>query len=216
MTDSKRDHQDQNALLANAQLEKLGLENAKLKFELENLKRGKGLSSLIPYLPLITVLITIAGFGFGVYQYRTQQQANREAQAEQSRKDREARESQSKKDTEEAQREFMKPLLQNQLSLYLQASAAAATISTSTDPVERKKAINDFWRLYEGPLIMVESKDVSGAMVAFGECLNKPESCDKKNLSDRAHAIASRMQESLLRSWNTNPENFAADKFTYR
>src|SRR5712691_10932303 len=122
MTDSKRDYDDQNTLLVTAQLEKLRLENEKLGFELENLKRGKGLSSFIPYLPLITLLVTIAGFGFGVYQYRAQQQANRDAQAEQSRKDREARETQSKKDTETAQREFMKPL-----SLYLQASAAAAT-----------------------------------------------------------------------------------------
>jgi len=199
-----------------AQLEKLRLENEKLGFELENLKRGKGLSSFIPYLPLITLLVTIAGFGFGVYQYRAQQQANRNAQAEQSRKDREAREIQSKKDTETAQREFMKPLLQNQLSLYLQASAAAATVSPSTDPVERKKAVNDFWRLYEGPLIMVESKEVSGAMVAFGNCLDKTESCDEAEMSNRSHALASRMQESILKSWNTSPENFAADKFIYR
>lgn len=216
MMDSERSYQEREALLANAQLEKLRLENEKLKIELENLKSGNRLSSLMPYLPLITVLVTIAGFGFGIYQYRAQQRANREAQEEQSRRDREAREIQSKKETEAAQREFMKPLLQNQLSLYLQASAAAATISTTTDPVERKKAINDFWRLYEGPLIMVESKEVSGAMVAFGECLNAPESCGQAELSNRAHAIASRMQESLLRSWNTNPENFAVDKFTYR
>ena len=216
MTDSKRDYDDQNAHLVTAQLEKLGLENEKLGFELENLREGKGLSSFIPYLPLITLLVTIAGFGFGVYQYRAQQQANRDAQAEQSRKDREARVIQSKKDTETAQREFMKPLLQNQLSLYLQASAAAATVSRSTDPVERKKGINDFWRLYEGPLIMVESKEVSGAMVAFGNCLDKTESCDEAEMSNRSHALASRMQESILKSWNTSPENFAADKFIYR
>ncbi len=216
MTDSKPLRDDQNTLLQSAQLEKLRLENEKLKFELETLKKGKGLGSFIPYLPLITVLVTIAGFGFGIFQYRAQQQANRQAQAEQSKKDREAREIQSKKDTETAQREFMKPLLQNQLSLYLQATAAAATISSSTDPVERKKATNDFWRLYEGPLIMVESKEVSGAMIAFSYCLNEPGNCDKAEMSKRAHAIASRMQESLLRSWNTNPENFAADKFTYR
>jgi tRNA/tmRNA/rRNA uracil-C5-methylase (TrmA/RlmC/RlmD family) len=216
MTDSQRDYDDQNALLVTAQLEKLRLENERLKLELEGQGKGNALSSLIPYLPLITVMVTIAGFGFGVYQYREQQQANRVAQAEQSLKDREARETQSRKDSETTQREFMKPLLQNQLSLYLQASAAAATIARSTDPVERKKAINDFWRLYEGPLIIVESKDVSSAMVQFGNCLEFPESCDEGEIRKRAHAIASRMQESVLKSWNTNPENFAADKFIYR
>ena len=216
MTDSKPDYDDQNALLVTAQVEKLRLENERLRLELEGLGKGNAVSSLIPYLPLITVVVTIAGFLFGVYQYRDQQQANRVAQAEQSRKDREAREIQSKKDTETTQREFMKPLLQNQLSLYLQASASAATIARSTDPIERKRAINDFWRLYEGPLIMVESKEVSGAMVQFGNCLDDDESCDQAEISKRAHALASRMQESLLRSWNTNPENFAVDKFTYR
>jgi hypothetical protein len=216
MVDAKRNNDPQDAPLETAQLEKLRLENEKLKLELEALKKGQGLSLIIPYIPLITVLVTLAGFGFGIYQYRAQQRANRGAQAEQSRKDREAREIQSKKETEAAQREFMKPLLQNQLSLYLQASTAAATISRSTDLVERKKAINDFWRLYEGPLIMVESKEVSSAMVAFGNCLDKTESCDEAEISDRSHALASRMQESILKSWNTNPENFATDKFIYR
>jgi hypothetical protein len=216
MTDSNQTLEDQNALLASAQLEKLRLENQKLRLELENLEKGYGLGFLITYLPLITVLVTIAGFGFGIYQYRAQEQANRDAQTEQSRKDREARETQAKKDTESAQREFMKPLLQNQLSLYLEASTAAGTISRTTDPVERKKAVNDFWRLFEGPMILVESKEVSGAMVEFGYCLDRPSDCTQAELSNRSHAIASRMQEALLRSFNTNPENFAADKFTYR
>jgi hypothetical protein len=213
MTDSK---DVQNTDFVTAQLEKLRLENEKLGLELENLKRGNRLISLVPYVPMITVLITIAGFVFGVYQYRAQQQANRDAQAEQSRKDREARDAQSRKDTEAAQREFMKPLLQNQLTLYLQASAAAATISHSTDPIERGKAINEFWRLYDGPLIVVESKDVSGAMISFSSCINGTEQCDTGEMSQRSRALASRIQESILRSWNTNPENFAADKFTYR
>ena len=213
MANSNTDEQD---VLAAAQLEKLRLENEKLTLELQKLRGSNWVNSLISYLPLITVLLTVGGFCFGIYQYRAQQRANREANAEQSRRDREAREIQSKRDTENAQREFMKPLLQNQLSLYLQTSAAAATIARSGDPNERKKAINDFWRLYEGPLIMVESKEVSGAMVRFGQCLDGTETCDEAEISDRCHSIASRMQESLLKSWNTSPENFATDKFTYR
>ena len=63
---------------------------------------------------------------------------------------------------------------------------------------------------------MVESKDVSGAMVIFGNCLDKTESCDEVEIGARSHALASRMQESILKSWNTSPENFAADKFIYR
>jgi hypothetical protein len=88
MADSTDDHKSD---LATAQLEKLLLENEKLRLELSNLKRGNRLI-LLPYLPLITVLITLAGLGFGIYQYRVQQQANRVAQAETSKRDREARE----------------------------------------------------------------------------------------------------------------------------
>ena len=211
MADSTDDYESE---LAKAQLEKITLENERLRLELSNLKRGHKLV-LLPYLPLITVLITMAGFGFGIYQYRAQQKANREAQADQSKRDFEAREAQSKRNMEEAQRDFMKPLLQNQLTLYLQASSAAATISHSTDPDERKKAVNEFWRLYDGPLIAVESKEVSGAMARFGSCLTG-ENCDSDELSQRSRALGSRIQESLLKSWNTNPENFATDKFHYR
>ncbi len=124
MTDARRDDGEQNALLVAAQLEKLKLQNEKLRLEVETLKSGQGVGSLAPYLSLLTVLVTIAGFGFGIYQYRAQQQANRAAQAEQAIKDREARELQAKHDTEAAQREFMKPVLQQQLALYLQASTA--------------------------------------------------------------------------------------------
>jgi hypothetical protein len=196
MTDSQHVDTDQAHLLQAVQLEKVRLENEKLKFELESLKngKGKGLDRFIPYLPLITDLVTIAGFGFGVYQYQAQQEANRVTQEQQSTKDRVARELQSKQETEAAQREFMKPLLQNQLSLYLQATTAAATIATSTDPIERRKAINDFWRLYEGPLIMVETHEVTGAMVRFGNCLREPENCNQGELGNRSRAIGSRMQ----------------------
>ena len=217
MTNPERDQADQDTRMKSAQLEKLELENEKLRLDLERMKTGKrGLESFIPYLPLITVLITIAGFAFGIYQYRAQQLANREAQAAQSEKDRVARETQSQKDTEAGQREFMKPVLQTQLSLYLEASSAAATIISSTDASEKTKAANDFWRLYHGPLVLVESKAVSDAMVNFGRCLNQREMCDEGELNDRVLRLTSRMQESILASWNAKPENFAANTFTYR
>lgn len=217
MTHPSHDQDDREELIKAAQLEQLMLENEKLKLELDKLKTGRrGLDSFIPYLPLITVLITVAGFAFGIYQYRAQQLANREAQAAQSEKDRMARESQSKKETEAAQREFMKPVLQAQLSLYLEASAAAATIISSTDAAERTRALNDFWRLYHGPLVLVESKPVTQRMVEFGDCLNKVEICDEGEMKNRVLRLTSVMQESILASWNTNPENFAADTFKYR
>jgi len=192
LEDTRNDGRQENSVEA-LQLEKLRLDNEKLRLELGALKKGKGLKQVMPFTPLITVLVTLAAFGFGIYQYRAEQDANRVATVVQSAKEREEREIQSKKDTDAAQREFMKPLLQNQLSLYLQVSSAAATIVRSTDSAERQKALNDFWRLYEGPLIMVESKDVSSAMVAFGNCLDQHEDCDPGELSKRSRALASRL-----------------------
>src|SRR6185295_5442587 len=107
---------------AELQLDRKRLETEKLRLEVEALKRqstpGRSLSS---YVPLISVLVTVAGFGFGIYQYRAQQIQNRESQERLARQENEARERQAEKDRENAQREFMKPLLDKQLSLYFEA-----------------------------------------------------------------------------------------------
>jgi len=48
-------------------LEKLRLENEKLRLEIDTLKRGKRhVDTLSSYIPLLSVLVTIAGFGFGI------------------------------------------------------------------------------------------------------------------------------------------------------
>jgi hypothetical protein len=78
----------------------------------------------------------------------------------------------------------MKPLLDKQLSLYFEASATAATIVKTTDVAERKKAINNFWRLYYGPLVMVENTAVSGSMKSFGSCLDGTDQCNENDLRD--------------------------------
>jgi hypothetical protein len=201
---------------AELQLDRQRLETEKLKLEVAALKRQSAQSrSLSGYIPLISVLVTVAGFGFGIYQYRAQQIQNRESQERLARQESEARERQAVTDKEHAQREFMKPLLDKQLSLYFEASATAATIVKTTDEAERKKAINNFWRLYYGPLVMVESQDVSGAMKSFGFCLDGTEQCDENDLRERALALATSLQKALLNSWNTKPEDYTKDKFQY-
>ena len=201
---------------AELQLDRQRLETEKLKLEVAALNRQSAQSrSLSGYIPLISVLVTVAGFGFGIYQYRAQQIQNRESQERLARQESEARERQAVTDKEHAQREFMKPLLDKQLSLYFEASATAATIVKTTDEAERKKAINNFWRLYYGPLVMVESQDVSGAMKSFGFCLDGTEQCDENDLRERALALATSLQKALLNSWNTKPEDYTKDKFQY-
>ena len=198
------------------ELDRQRLETEKLKLEVAALKRqssqGRSLSS---YVPLISVLVTVAGFGFGIYQYRAQQIQNRESQERLARQENEARDRQAARDRENAQRDFMKPLLDKQLSLYFEASATAATIVKTTDDAERKKAINNFWRLYYGPLVMVETTGVSGSMKSFGFCLDGTENCDENVLRNRALALATSLQTALLNSWNMKPEDFTKDKFQY-
>ena len=196
--------------------DKLNLETEKLKLEIDRLKAERAqVRSLSSYVPLISVLVTVAGFGFGIYQYRAQQIQNRESQERLANQESQARAAQSVRDRENAQREFMKPLLEKQLALYFEASSAAATIARATDQGERKKAIDTFWRLYYGPLVIVESMDVSGAMKSFSRCLNGTESCDQMEMNERALALATAFQKSMLKSWNMKPEDFAQDKFQY-
>jgi hypothetical protein len=56
-----------------------------------------------------------------------------------------------------ARREFKKPLQQKQLELYQEASSVVAKLATlepSSD--DWKKSKNDFYRLYYGPMAMLE------------------------------------------------------------
>lgn len=71
-----------------------------------------------------------------------------------------------------AQLEAKKPFYSKHLDLCSEASAATATIATTKDQKEKLKATENFWRLYWGPLGMVEEQDVENAMVNFGDCLH--------------------------------------------
>ncbi len=87
-------------------------------------------------VPIITAIVAIAGFWWGVVQCRDQQIENRHAQ-----------EIQSLREQETAEREFMKPWLESQRGVYLQALSAAAAVANSDDPEKRKQATEEFWRL---------------------------------------------------------------------
>ncbi len=141
------------------------------------------------------MLVGLLGFGFGIYQYRVQQGENQE-------QERESRD-----------REFMKPLWEKQLATYFEASEAASTIAMTTDGGERTKAINKFWMLYQGPLVIVESPAVSGAMQDFGNALSGKTKGDLRDLSKK---LASAFQESLIEGANLRLDKFREGKFDYR
>jgi hypothetical protein len=98
-----------------------------------------------------------------------------------------------------AQYEARKPFYSKQLDLCAEASGAAATIATSKDPKKRQDALDDFWRLYWGPLGIVEAGKVSIAMVSFGDCLSGP--CAGRSLKFRSLDIAHACRDEISDSW---------------
>jgi hypothetical protein len=198
------------------ELRRLELEVEKLKLDVANATKISRFEPALRVLPTLTILVTVLGFAFSVWQYRAEQGRNRQAAEQQATRDATERAERTRKDEQISQREFMKPLLEKQQQLYFEAASVAATIASSPDPAERRKAEGRFWALYYGPLVMVEGKDVSGAMKAFGRCITGEEKCDSKEIKDRSLALASTLETSMLKTWNARPEEFIQGQFVYR
>lgn len=188
-----------------AELERLRLQNEKLRLELAEARREKPWRHrLIQMVPLMTACVAIAGFLWGVFQYRHEQAENRRAQAEQSRSARET-----------DQREFMRPWLDSQREIYLEALSAATTVANSGDAAQRREATEEFWRLYQGKMILVETKSVSGAMVRFGRCLDGTDDCSRTEMNSRCRALATAMAESMAATARMTFEDFKQNQFRY-
>lgn len=173
-----------NALNA-AQLEKIRL-------EIDGLKRSGRESSLVRYLPLLTTLVAVAGFLFGIYQFKTQQ--DERLRAEKISND----------------REFKKALWEKQLNYYLEAAQAASTLASFNEndgkdiQPERTKARVRFWQLYYGELAIIEDPNVSDAMVKYGRCLRDYDltKCNQSELKQHARVLAQACRNAVARSWD--------------
>lgn len=98
------------------------------------------------------------------------------------------------------------------LSLCIDATGASATLATSQDPAKKKMAEDEFWRLYWGPLAVVEENEVARAMVAFGACLKGNCSKDKESLAiDIAHACRTEVSRDFQLDLPTVPDRPPAD-----
>jgi hypothetical protein len=67
--------------------------------------------------------------------------------------------------------EAQKPLLEERLRLYVEATTATATIATSQNTSEAANAKERFWRLYRGPTHLVQDYRVSQSISEFSACL---------------------------------------------
>jgi hypothetical protein len=191
--------------LKSARLEREQLEIENLR---ETLIQGKGRKSMFETTRqasgLVTAAVAALGFLFSIGEYAYQQQQNRGAQAKQSTSE-----------NETAERELMKPWLESQRRIYTDALAAVATIANTDDPAKRKEATNEFWALYQGPMILVETQSVSGAMVQFGNCLDVPDRCGKNQMNSLSRALGTAMADSMGETARMTFAQFQSNQFKY-
>lgn len=77
-----------------------------------------------------------------------------------------------RKDSQARLQELNKYVFEKQASLYFEATEAAATIAMTHDKSSKKAATEKFYKLYFGPLVIVEDRRVELAMIEFSRCLN--------------------------------------------
>jgi hypothetical protein len=89
------------------------------------------------------------------------------------------------------------------LELFLAASQAASTMATTTSLVIFKSARENYWKLYYGPLSLVEGKDVKRAMQVFAKKVPNfdPSALPLSSLQTPAYQLTIAMRNELGESW---------------
>jgi hypothetical protein len=90
-----------------------------------------------------------------------------------------------------------------------------ATIARSSDVAKRRAAEEEFWQLYQGPLVILETKPLSAAMVAFGHCLDGTEQCSEPVRRNRALSVSSAIQQAIEEHAELRLSEFSRNKFHY-
>jgi hypothetical protein len=86
------------------------------------------------------------------------------------------------------------------LELCTEAAGDAGTIAKTEDTNKKRSATDNFWRLYWGPLAIVEETEVAQAMVAFGQCLDGR--CNGSSLTNLAINIAHACRAEVSRDFD--------------
>lgn len=152
-------------------------------------------SAVIPLKDALTIFFVVIGGIVGLYQYYST-----------------------------SRNEFLKPIREEQLKLYEEASSAAALLATtSKDSDDWKKAKVEFYRLYYGPLAMVENYHhtrtgadadeitVERAMIAFERELSREGGPKPGALENLSLALAHTCRVSLGSSWGFHAEQLRGD-----
>ena len=169
---------------------KLKLEVEKLAFEINELKsEGAWVRRVNRLLPVITGLLAVAGFWFGIIQYL---HAEKESLAHQQN---------------EFLREIAKPMWDKRIAIFIEATETTATIATVKDRNSEKfvKAEARFWELYWGPMAAVEgvaefkkeSAGIETAMVNFGDELKKKDNASANKLQRLSLSLAHEVRTAI-------------------
>ena len=101
-----------------------------------------------------------------------------------------------------------RPFLERQLALCFEAADICSRLATETDLAEWEKARTAFWRIYWGPLCIVEDPDVEDAMIEFGKRVPQPgfapPSLPMPQLEDFSYDVAKAARELVLKSWHVD------------
>ena len=127
---------------------KVELEVEKLTLEVANARRTQRFDLVLRLLPSLTIMVTVLGFGFSVWQYYREQA-----------KGRQAAERQAIREAEASQREFMKPLLENYCVPCHKAGNQSANIRFDSLPAAHSAA-GRAWLCIEGRCPSVEPKSM--------------------------------------------------------
>jgi hypothetical protein len=185
------------------ELERLALENQKLRIELQRARPN--VWEIIQRLsPLLGGMLAVAAFLFGILQYVDQQ-----------KRELNTRENELARQAAARDQEFMKPLWERELTTYFLTSDTVATIATTADAAKRRSAEDQFWRLYHGPMVILETTTLSGTMKAFGRCVDNTEHCSVGELKNRALAVSSAVQQAIQDHSVLRLSEFSKNKFQY-
>jgi hypothetical protein len=155
----------------------------------------------------------IAGGFWTVKQYFDNQAKERDLARERARSaeaEAEKERNLARERAKSAEVEARKPFFTKQLELYFQAVEAASAIASG--PWEQQvPVIGAFWRLYWGPLVIVEDTRVSGAMVQFGKALDS--NATQGELKIYALELARACRDSIAESWKVPLSSIDASRF---
>lgn len=186
--------------------QELELRIEKLRCEVDELKRSSAWHRRFgQWIPLLGAVLPALALLFAIRQFTAEQEASRLQLKQSAEADKVANE-----------RAFMQPVLDLHLNTYVDAANAAGTLAGSATEADRRKAIDNFWRLYWGPMVMFETDEVARHMVAIGDCLNRRDQCSDGDLKRASLALGTILRHNYLSTWGQTPEQYASFGSSYK